>query len=164
MEYGRLAGVVTRQHIPDLILHIVACRFVNSKDLFSYVLYFVVNNISYAIAYDLILLNFTFTFAHYNEFDNLWEHLDGQWPMRPNWFTYFVSKGGVYYIDGRKKASRLGLNFDWCDLELLDEFFNEEFEWQEFRLIWDPTFGGYRVWRYDRELPDGATWAVERHF
>lgn len=164
-EYGRLAGVVTRQHIPDLILHIVACRILTTKDLFSYILYFVVNNINYSIAYDLLQLNFTFNNGLMREFDNIWEHVDNDWVSRPNWFTYNVNLGGVYYIDGRKKASRLGLNFDWCDLELVEEFYRREFEWQEFRLIWDPNFGdtgGYRLWRYDRELPDGASWAVER--
>lgn len=163
-EYGRLSGAVGgRQHIPDLILHIVACRILTSKDIFSYCLYFCVNNIPISIAYDLLRLNFTLTIQFEREFYNVFEYIDDNYPIKPYWFTYIVSRGGVYYLNGTKKVSRLGLNFDWCDLELIDEFFREEFEWQEFRLIWNPNYGtgGYMLWRYDRELPEGASWAVE---
>lgn len=147
-------------------MHIVACRIINKKDIFSYVLYFVVNNISYEVAFNLLRLNFTFFHNLYSLFDNTWEHVDSQWFLRPDWFTYNVSLGGVYYINGRKKVSNNTINFDWCDLDLIYEFFNVEFEWQEFRLIWDPHYGhngAYRLWRHDRQLPPDASWAVERY-
>lgn len=162
-QYGRLAGLVTPQHIPSLILHIIACRILTEKDVFTYILYFVVNGIDIDVAISLLQLNFTLNVFLERRFYDIWEYVDEYWMMQPRWFTYFINRGGVYYINGEKKNSRPISLFDWCDLEVVNEFLTVEFDWDDYRLIWDSNFGGYRLWRYDRLLPEGCVWAVERY-
>lgn len=160
-RYGRLVSLVGSKHIPDVILHILGCRRILIKDLFTICLYFVINDLPFDLMYDLLELNPTFTIGHERELSNIWTNCQ-DYLNHPNWFTYIISRGGVYYIDGRKKPSRPIL-FQDCDPALVHEFFDIDFEWEEERLIWDPNYGnggGYRMWRYDRELPDGAHWAT----
>lgn len=154
-EYGRLRTLVGSEHIPDLILHIVACRVLTDKDIFTYCLYFNVNSIDIVVAIDFLKLNPFYNLNIERKFYDTWEYCDSFW-FQPNWFTYIIAYGGVYYSDGRKKVSNpSNFKFGECDADLLFEF-NQEFEWSDFRLIWDPVFGGHRLWRYDRELPEGA--------
>lgn len=161
--YGRLTSLVGSKNIPDLILHIIGCRILNEKDLFTVCLYFVVNGLPYDLMKELFDVNGTLSVRLDLQLTRIWQScLD--FNEHPNWFTYVVSKGGVYYIDGRKKFTS-PLVFNECDPHLVHEFFNSDFEWEDFALIWDPSFGyngGYRMWRRDRELPVDAYWAVGR--
>lgn len=119
--WTRLVEFVTLEHIPDVILHIITCRVLIEKDLFTLTIYAVWNSIPLNYIVDCLQVNPFMNIGKEIRMYDIAEYIDLRFAYSPHWFTYDISKGGVYYLSGQKKRSSGQFDFN-CDLDLMYEF------------------------------------------
>lgn len=147
-------------NVPDLILHIAACRVLCKEDIFTFVLYHWWNRIPLEWGFSILENNPFYNGLLMYRFYDVYEYLEQYFHLHVHeYFTYDISRGGVYYLDGRKKVTYNRIDFDDCDVNLIYEFFYNDFEWHEYRLAYD-NYNNIVQWRYNRPLPVGWQWVI----